>query len=93
MDVRLSLQSDDAGKVAINLHGIRKEPNYNLKFLGHEFTEEDRKNLKESGNMGRLVDLVNPKTDEIIPSVISRDRLTNELLAYRAEYIKIPDEI
>ncbi|MGH1517025.1 DUF3945 domain-containing protein [Chryseobacterium sp. JK1] len=33
------------------------------------------------------------KTDEIIPSVISRDRLTNELVAYRAEYMKIPDEI
>ncbi|AZA60210.1 DUF3945 domain-containing protein [Chryseobacterium indoltheticum] len=93
MDVRLSLQTADNGEVAVNLHGIRKEPNYNLKFLGHEFTDEDKKNLKESGNMGRVVDLVNPKTDEIIPSVISRDRLTNELVAYRAEYMKIPDEI
>jgi hypothetical protein len=93
MDVRLSLQTADNGEVAVNLHGIRKEPNYNLKFLGHEFTEEDKKNLKENGNMGRIVDLVNPKTDEIIPSVISRDRLTNELVAYRAEYMKIPDEI
>ncbi|KFF00687.1 hypothetical protein IX39_08665 [Chryseobacterium formosense] len=93
MDVRLSLQTADNGEVGINIHGIRKEPNYNLKFLGHEFTEEDKKNLKESGNMGRVVDLVNPKTDEIIPSVISRDRLTNELVAYKAEYIKIPDEI
>jgi len=93
MDVRLSLQTADSGEVAVNLHGIRKEPNYNLKFLGHEFTDEDKKNLKESGNMGRVVDLVNPKTDEIIPSVISRDRLTNELVAYRAEYMKIPDEI
>ncbi|WP_345774365.1 DUF3945 domain-containing protein [Kaistella sp. PBT33-4] len=93
MDVRLSLQTGDTGEVAVHLHGIRKEPNLNLKFLGHDFTEEDKKNLKESGNMGRVVDLVNPKTDEIIPSVISRDRLTNELVAYRAEYMKIPDEI
>lgn len=93
MDVRLSLQNSENGEVAVHLHGIRKEPNLNLKFLGHEFTEEDKKNLKESGNMGRVVDLVNPKTDEIIPSVISRDRLTNELVAYRAEYMKIPDEI
>jgi hypothetical protein len=93
MDVRLSLQTGDTGDVAVHLHGIRKEPNLNLKFLGHEFTEEDKKNLRESGNMGRVVDLINPKTDEIIPSVISRDRLTNELVAYRAEYMKIPDEI
>ncbi|UMQ43226.1 DUF3945 domain-containing protein [Chryseobacterium sp. Y16C] len=93
MDVRLSLQTGDTGQVAVHLHGIRKEPNFNNKFLGHEFSDKDKKNLKETGNMGRVVDLVNPKTDEIIPSVISRDRLTNELVAYRAEYMKIPDEI
>ncbi|MBD3906436.1 DUF3945 domain-containing protein [Chryseobacterium sp. Ch-15] len=93
MDVRLSLQAGDTGQVAVHLHGIRREPNLNLKFLGHEFTDEDKKNLMENGNMGRVVELVNPKTDEIIPSVISRDRLTNELVAYRAEYMKIPDEI
>lgn len=93
MDVRLSLQTNDQGEIAVNLHGIRREPNLNMKFLGHEFSDEDKKNLKETGNMGRVVDLVNPKTDEIIPSVISRDRLTNELVAYRAEYMKIPDEI
>lgn len=93
MDVRLSLQEGDTGDIGIKLHGIRREPNLKLKFLGHEFSEEDKKNLMENGNMGRVVDLVNPKTDEIIPSVISRDRLTNELVAYRAEYMKIPDEI
>lgn len=93
MDVRLSLQPSDTDGVSVQLHAIRREPNLNLKFLGHEFTEEDKKNLMENGNMGRVVNLVNPKTDEIIPSVISRDRLTNELVAYRAEYMKIPDEI
>lgn len=93
MDVRLSLKAGDTGEVALHLHGIRREPNLNLKFLGHEFSEEDKKNLRETGNMGRIVDLVNPKTDEIIPSIVSRDRLTNELVAYRAEYMKIPDEI
>ncbi|WP_430827724.1 DUF3945 domain-containing protein [Chryseobacterium indologenes] len=93
MDVRLSLQPSDTEGVSIQLHAIRREPNLNLKFLGHEFTDEDKKNLMENGNMGRIVDLVNPKTDEIIPSVISRDRLTNELVAYRAEFMKVPDEI
>ena len=74
IDARLSLSTNDAGNVMINLHGIRKEPNFNFKFLGHEFTAEDRKkNLMETGNMGRVVDLVNPKTDEIIPSLISRE--------------------
>ena len=93
IDARLSLQTNDTGEVLVNLHGIRKEPNFNFKFLGHEFTAEDKKNLMDTGNMGRIVDLVNPKTDEITPSIISRDKLTNELIAYRAEYMKIPDEI
>jgi hypothetical protein len=93
IDARLSLQTNDTGEVLVNLHGIRKEPNFNFKFLGHEFTAEDKKNLMDTGNMGRIVELVNPKTDEIIPSIISRDKLTNELIAYRAEYMKIPDEI
>ncbi len=93
MDVRLSLQTNDSGQVIVNLHGIRKEPNFNLKFLGHEFSEEDKQNLMTTGNMGRTVDLVNPKTNDIIPSIISKDRLTNELVALNSEYIKIPDEI
>lgn len=93
IDARLSLSTNDAGDVRINLHGIRKEPNFNFKFLGHEFTPEDRQNLMENGNMGRVVDLINPKTDEIIPSLISRDRLTNELVAYKVEHIRIPDEV
>ncbi|WP_313002824.1 DUF3945 domain-containing protein [Chryseobacterium gleum] len=93
IDARLSLNTNEAGDVMINLHGIRKEPNFNFKFLGHEFTPEDRKNLMKTGNMGRVVDLVNPKTQEIIPSLISRDRLTNELVAYKVENIRIPDEI
>ncbi|RXM53024.1 MULTISPECIES: DUF3945 domain-containing protein [unclassified Chryseobacterium] len=93
MDARLSLNTNDEGDVVINIHGIRKEPNFNFKFLGHEFTAEDKKNLMENGNMGRVVDLINPKNDEIIPSVISRDRLTNELVAYKVENIKIPNEI
>lgn len=93
MDVRLSLQTNDSGQVLINLHGIRKEPDFKMKFLGHEFSEQDKENLRNTGNMGRVVDLVNPKTNEIIPSIISKDRLTNELVALNTNYMKIPDEI
>ncbi|ULT46471.1 DUF3945 domain-containing protein [Niabella defluvii] len=42
--------------------------------------------------MGRVVDLTNPKTGEKIPSIISIDRLTNEVVALRQEWMKIPDE-
>ena len=93
MDARLSLQHNDEGKVVVAIHGIRKEPNLNFEFFGHNFTDEDKKNLLDAGNMGRVVDLKNPKTGETIPSIISVDRLTNELIALKIEYIKIPDEI
>ena len=93
MDARLSLQSNDEGKVIFAIHGIRKEPQLNFPFFGHEFTKEDKDNLLRTGNMGRVVNLINPKTDEIIPSIVSVDRLTNELVALRSNLIKIPDEI
>ncbi|MCY1662642.1 DUF3945 domain-containing protein [Chryseobacterium sp. SL1] len=93
LDARLSLQQDAAGNVVMAIHGIRKEPNLGYKFFGHEFSREDKDNLLRTGNMGRIVDLEFSKTGERIPSIISVDRLTNELIALRADKIKIPNEI
>lgn len=92
-DARLSLQTNQEGKVVAAVHGIRKEPNLNFEFFGHKFTDEDKKNLLKTGNMGRVVDLKNTKTGEMMPSIISVDRLTNELIALRKDFVKIPDEI
>ncbi|MBF01052.1 DUF3945 domain-containing protein [Flavobacterium coralii] len=93
LDARLSLQTNDAGQVVVAMHGIRKEPNLNYPFFGHEFSKEDKENLLKTGNMGRVVDLYNQKTSEFVPSLISVDRKTNELVAYKAEWVQIPDEI
>ncbi|MBS9767089.1 MAG: DUF3945 domain-containing protein [Flavobacteriaceae bacterium] len=93
LDARLSLQKNEDGKVIMAIHGIRKEPNLSFEFFGHQFSDEDKKNLKETGNMGRVVELENTKTGEKIPSIISIDKLTNELVALKSEYIKIPDEV
>jgi len=93
MDARLSLQADDKGQVVVAIHGIRKAPNLNFAFFGHEFSKEDKDQLLTTGNMGRVVNLTNPKTGETIPSIISVDRLTNELVALRTDFIKIPNEI
>jgi hypothetical protein len=93
MDARLSLQLNDEGAVVVAIHGIRKEPNLNFAFFGHEFSKEDKTNLLQTGNMGRVVNLTNPKTNEVIPSIVSIDRLTNELVALRTDFIKIPEEI
>lgn len=92
-DARLSLQQAEDGKVVVGIHGIKKEPNLHFDFFGHKFTDEDKKNLLETGNMGRVVNLTNTKTGELMPSIISIDRLTNDVIALRTDFIKIPDEI
>lgn len=92
-EARLSLQPDEDGKTVVAMHGVRKDINVHQPFFGHEFTPEDKENLLKHGNMGRIVMLENRKTGEQIPSVISVDRLTNELIALSADKIKIPDEI
>ncbi len=48
-DARLSLREVD-GKVAVAIHGMRKEPQLDYPFFGHEFSEEDKKNLLTTGN-------------------------------------------
>ena len=93
LDARLSLQTNESGEIVVAMHGIRKEPNLNYPFFGHEFSNEDKDNLLKTGNMGRVVDLYNQKTAEYHPSMVSVDRMTNELVAMRTEWIKIPDEI
>lgn len=92
-DARLGLQSDANGKAVFMMYGVRHEPNLKLPFFGHEFTIEDKANLLHTGNMGRMVELTNPKTGEKIPSLISIDHLTNEVIALRQDRIKVPEEI
>lgn len=92
-DARVSLQMNQNNQVVPAFHGIRREPNLDFPFYGHTFSEQDKKNLQTDGNMGRVVDLVNPRTGDVIPSLISIDKLTNEVVALRKEWVKIPDEL
>lgn len=91
-DARLSLQQSNTGEVILAIHGIRKQPELERPYFGHIFSEEDKKNLLETGNMGRVVELKG-RNGEYIPSFISLDKLTNEVVAMRAENVIIPDEI
>jgi hypothetical protein len=91
-DARLSFQQSTAGPVVLAMHGIRKEPDLDKPFFGHVFSEEDKKNLRESGNMGRAVE-IKSRSGEYVPSFISIDRLTNEVVALKADSVYIPNEI
>ena len=91
-DARLSLQQSNTGEVVLAIHGIRKQPELERPYFGHIFSEEDKKNILETGNMGRVVELKG-RNGEYIPSFISLDKMTNEVVAMRAENVYIPNEI
>ena len=92
MDARLSLIPMQNGQVGLGIHGIRKEPQLERPYFGHIFTEEDKKNLRESGNMGRVAEL-NLRGGTTEPCLISIDKNTNELVAVRQEHVYVQDEV
>jgi len=93
IDARFQLRLDDNGEVVLYVHRVQKRVDFRKKFMGHKFSKEDRINLLNSGNMGRVVELVNPLTGEMMPSLVSLDKLTNELFSLRMEFVRIPKMI
>lgn len=91
-DARLSFQQSVGGPIVLGIHGIRQKPDLDRPYFGHIFSEEDKKNLLETGNMGRVVELKG-RNGEYIPSFVSIDKLTNEVVAMKAENVFIPKEI
>ena len=92
LDARLSFKRDGEGNVSLVPHFIRKEQKLD-EYKEHKFSDDDRKNLCETGNLGRVVDLVDRETGEIIPSFVSIDRKTNEITDVSASKVRIPERI
>lgn len=91
-DARLSLRETPEGKLNLIVHAIRKEPELDRFFYGARLTDEDKQNLLKTGNAGRLIE-IEPAKDQKMMAFVSIDKLTNELVAIRADRIRIPDEI
>lgn len=92
LDARLSFITMPDGQIGLGIHGIRKEPELERPYFGHIFTEEDKKNLRETGNMGRIAEL-NLSGGTYTPCLISIDKNTNELVAVRQENVYIQNEV
>ena len=92
LDARLSFKKDGEGNISLVPHFIRKEQKLD-EYKEHKFSDDDRKNLREMGNLGRVVDIVDRETGEIIPSYISIDRKTNEITDIPASRVRIPERI
>ena len=92
-EVRLAFREKEDGSVEVVMHGIQSKPQLDRPFYGHTFTDDDKKNLLEKGNLGRIIDVKMPNAEKPIPVYVSVDKLTNQIVAYRADKIKIPNVI
>lgn len=92
VDARVQLRLNDNGEVVVHVHRVQDKVDFRKKFLGHRFSKEDRLNLLNCGNMGRVVELVTA-TGERVSSLVSLDKLTNELFSLRMEFVRIPNII
>lgn len=90
-DARLSFREIE-GKLTVAIHAVRKSPDLDRPFFGIHFTDDEKKSLLKSGNAGSVLN-VEYSGQKPIAAYISIDKLTNELVAVRADKIHIPNEI
>ena len=93
IQARLSFRKDDNDQLQLVPHFVRNEPKLDVAYKGYTFTPEDKKNLLQNGNLGKVVDFPDKNTGELRPHFISIDRLTNEIVDIPANKVRIPDTI
>lgn len=93
IQARLSFRKDDNDQLQLVPHFVRNEPKLDVAYKGYTFTPEDKKNLLQNGNLGKVVDFPDKNTGELRPHFISIDRLTNEIVDIPTNKVHIPDTI
>lgn len=89
---RLSFRRSQSGKVMVAMHGIRLHPELEREYMGHRFTEEEKKNLLETGNMGSTAELTS-YSGQKIEAYVSLDALTNELCSMPVSRFHVPETL
>lgn len=93
IDARISFRADDSGNVKVVPHFIHKEPRLDQEYKGYQFTKEDKAALRDTGNLGKVVELTDPKTGEKVPSFVSIDRYTNEIVSVPQKSVYVKDTV
>ena len=91
-EARLAFRTDDNGNIGLAVHAMRKEPQLDFPYMGHQFTPEEKEQLLKTGNLGKTIE-VTPKNGESFAAYVSIDPQTNEVIALRADRVSIPKEI
>lgn len=92
LEVRLSMKTDSDGNIRLVPHPIYNKPNLEREYRGYQFTAEDKEQLLKTGNLGKVVEL-NGKNGEKVPSYVSIDRLTNQVVSMSAKSLFIKGNI
>lgn len=88
LQARLSLKENPDGSISLRPHCVKNMPDLKQEFNGVKFSDRDIEMLEKTGNLGRVVELTDASGNKI-PSFVSLDRETHELLIHPAsEYIK-----
>lgn len=93
IEARLSFKQNADGSFALVPHFIKNEPKLDVPFRGYEFTKEDKEQLLKTGNLGKPVEMADPKTGEMKKCLVSIDRLTNDIEAVPVDKIFIKNQI
>jgi hypothetical protein len=90
-DAKFSLRKQEDGTFTPAVHLIRHQPELERPYFGVQLTDEDKKNLLSSGNLGRVVE-AEFKKGEKTPVYLSLDKQTNELVACRFSNVTVPEK-
>lgn len=93
MEARLSFKHNPDGSIVLSPHFIRKEPQLDREYKGYTFSAEDKAALKNTGNLGKTVDLLDPKTGQPVKSLVSIDRITNEIESVPVDKVYIRNKV
>lgn len=92
IDARLSFRTDADGNVKVVPHFIHKEPKLDQEFNGYKFSKDEKTVLRETGNLGKVVELTD-RNGEKVPSYVSIDRYTNEIVSVPVKDVYIRDTV
>lgn len=92
LKARLSFRANPDGTVSLRPHFITTEPNLSEEFKGVKFSKYDKEMLEKTGNLGRVVELTDANGNKI-PSFVSIDRDTKELVSVHVNSIYVPQKI
>lgn len=92
VQARLSFEENPDGSIRLKADSYQTAPTLDIPFHGATLTDQDKKNLLETSNAGRIIELTG-KNGEQIPSFVSLDKITNRLEAIPVANVVFKDTL